>query len=109
VRAADVVLMTSISEALPMSILEAMAQARPVVTTGVGGVPDVVRGCGIVAPPGDAFELALGVSTLLGAPSLSARLGLRGYERVMRLFDQDACVEGYGGLLAELAERGAAA
>ena len=46
VRAADVVLMTSISEGLPMSILEAMGQARPVVSTGVGGVPEVVRGCG---------------------------------------------------------------
>ena len=48
VRDADVVLMTSISEGLPMSILEAMGQGRPVVSTGVGGVPDVVRGCGVV-------------------------------------------------------------
>ena len=39
VRDADVVLMTSISEGLPMSILEAMSEARPVVSTGVGGVP----------------------------------------------------------------------
>ena len=44
---ADVVLMTSISEGLPMSILEAMGEGRPVVSTGVGGVPDVVRGCGV--------------------------------------------------------------
>ena len=44
VRAADVVLMTSISEGLPMSVLEAMSQGRPVVSTGVGGVPDVVQG-----------------------------------------------------------------
>ena len=52
VRDADVVLMTSISEGLPMSILEAMGQGRPVVSTGVGGVPDVVKGCGVVTPPG---------------------------------------------------------
>ncbi len=52
VRDADVVLMTSISEGLPMSILEAMSEARPVVSTGVGGVPDVVTGCGVVTPPG---------------------------------------------------------
>ena len=52
VRDADVVLMTSISEGLPMSILEAMSQGRPVVSTGVGGVPDVVKGCGVVTAAG---------------------------------------------------------
>src|SRR5207342_3630538 len=57
VSAADVVLMTSISEGLPMSILEAMGQGRPVVSTGVGGVPDVVRGYGLVTRPGDAHGL----------------------------------------------------
>ena len=59
VRDADVVLMTSISEGLPMSILEAMGQGRPVVSTGVGGVPDVVKGCGVVTPPGDVHGLAM--------------------------------------------------
>ena len=46
VRDADVMLMTSISEGLPMSVLEAMSQGRPIVSTCVGGVPDVVKGCG---------------------------------------------------------------
>ena len=78
IRSADVVLMTSISEGLPMSILEAMSEGRPVVTTGVGGVPDVVKGCGIVTPPGDIFALSLGVTTLLRNPDLAWRLGRRG-------------------------------
>ena len=72
VRDADVVLMTSISEGLPMSILEAMGQGRPVVSTGVGGVPDVVRGCGMVTPPGDVHGLAMAVATLLREPELAA-------------------------------------
>ena len=72
VRDADVVLMTSISEGLPMSILEAMGQGRPVVSTGVGGVPDVVRGCGVVTPPGDVHGLAMAVATLLREPELAA-------------------------------------
>ena len=109
VRDADIVLMTSISEGLPLAILEAMAQARPIVATGVGGVPDVVRGCGIVAPPGDVHALAQGVSTLLRAPALAAQLGQRGYARVCRLFDQRACVEAYRQLLGELADQTVAA
>lgn len=102
VRAADVMLMTSISEGLPMSILEAMAQARPVVATAVGGVPEVLRGCGIVQPPGDVHALATGVVTLLRNPQLGARLGQRGFERVHRVYTRTACLGGYRDLLGEL-------
>ena len=82
VRAADVVLMTSISEGLPMSVLEAMSQGRPVVSTGVGGVPDVVKGCGVVTAPGDDHALATAVVMLLRNPDLAWRLGRRGHERL---------------------------
>ncbi|HXP99928.1 MAG TPA: GT4 family glycosyltransferase PelF [Solirubrobacteraceae bacterium] len=102
VRDADVMLMTSISEGLPMSILEAMAQARPVVATAVGGVPEVLRGCGIVQPPGDVHALATGVVTLLRNPQLARRLGQRGFERVHRVYTRTACVGGYRDLLGEL-------
>ena len=67
-----------------MSILEAMAQARPVVATAVGGVPEVLRGCGIVPPPGDVHAIATGVGTLLRNPELAAHLGRRGFARVHR-------------------------
>jgi polysaccharide biosynthesis protein PelF len=102
VRDADLVLMTSISEGLPMSILEAMAQARPVVATGVGGVPEVLRGCGIVSPPGDVHAIATAVATLLRDPQLAARLGQRGFERVHRSYSRTACLDGYRDLLGEL-------
>jgi glycosyltransferase involved in cell wall biosynthesis len=99
VRAADVVLMSSISEALPMAILEAMGAGRPVVSTGVGGVRDVVKGCGVVAPPGDAHALAMGVVTLLRRPALAVTLGRRGHRRLERIYSDDACVSGYRDLL----------
>jgi polysaccharide biosynthesis protein PelF len=102
VRDADVMLMTSISEGLPMSILEAMAQARPVVATAVGGVPEVLRGCGIVSPPGDVHAIATGVATLLRNPQLAARLGQRGFARVHRFYTRTACLDGYRDLLGEL-------
>jgi polysaccharide biosynthesis protein PelF len=102
-RAADVVLMTSISEGLPLSILEAMGQARPVVSTGVGGVPEVVRGCGSVCPPGDDHGLAMAVVVLLRNPDLAWRLGQRGHGRLGRMFNESACIEGYRELLHTVA------
>ncbi len=103
VRNADVVLMTSISEGLPMSILEAMSQGRPVISTGVGGVPDVVKGCGAVLAPGDDHGLAMAIVTLLRNPALAWRLGRLGHQRLARIFSGTACVDGYRDLLQTIA------
>ncbi len=105
VRDADVVLMSSISEALPLSILEAMGQGRPVVSTGVGGVSDVVKGCGVITAPGDAHALAMGVVTLLRRPEMAWSLGRRGHARLARIFDEAACLSGYRELLGSLGAR----
>jgi glycosyltransferase involved in cell wall biosynthesis len=102
-RAADVVLMTSISEGLPMSILEAMGQGRPVVASGVGGVPEVLRGCGAVCQPGDDHGLAMAVVMLLRNSDLAWRLGQRGHSRLGRIFNESACIDGYRELLMAVA------
>jgi glycosyltransferase involved in cell wall biosynthesis len=102
VRDADVVIMTSISEGLPMSILEAMGQGRPVVATGVGGVGDVVKGCGVVRPPGDVHGLATAVATLLRNPELARTLGVRGYRRLGRQFNETTCVDAYRRLIDDM-------
>jgi polysaccharide biosynthesis protein PelF len=98
----DLVLMTSISEAMPMTLLEAMAQGRPAVATSVGGVPRVLRGCGIVCSPGDVHALATAVVALLRNGELAASLGRRGYERLHRRYTLGRCAEGYGDLIDEL-------
>ena len=104
IRGADLVLMTSISEAMPMSLLEAMAQGRPIVATSVGGVPDVVRGCGIVAAPGDVHGLASAIVTLLRTPSLAAELGDRGFGRLKRRYTLELCVASYRELIGSMIE-----
>jgi glycosyltransferase involved in cell wall biosynthesis len=106
---ADLVLLTSISEGMPMSLLEAMALGRPVVATAVGGVPDVIRGCGVVAPAGDVHGLAAGVVTLLRNPGLAATAGRRGRQRVARRFTRSGCLDGYRTLIHELSSEAAAA
>ncbi len=102
IRGADLILMTSISEAMPMTLLEAMAQGRPAVSTAVGGVPAILRGCGLVVPPGDVHGLASAVVTLLRDPELAATLGRRGYERLHRRYTLERCATSYGTLIDEL-------
>jgi len=99
VRQADVVILTSISEGLPLSVLEALAQQRPVVATSVGGVLDAMKGAGLTAPPGDVDDLATGVATLLEQPELAERLGARGRARTRRLYDEQQCIDGYRAVL----------
>lgn len=86
-----------------MSILEAMGEGRPVVSTGVGGVPEVVCGCGAVASPGDDHGLAMALVVLLCNPDLAWQLGQRGHRRLRRIFNASACIEGYGDLLQLMA------
>lgn len=102
VRSGDIALLTSISEGMPLAVLEAMAQARPVVATAVGGVPEVVSGCGLLAPPGHDEKLATAICTLLDDPSLAQVLALRGRARVARRFRQDAQMGAYRERLDQL-------
>ncbi len=98
-RAADVALMTSISEGFPMAVLEALAVGRPVVATEVGGVRDALVGAGLTAPPRDVQGLAEATATLLSEHELAAELGARGHARVQRRFSQDAMLAAYRAVL----------
>lgn len=85
---ATIYALPSHGEGLPMSLLEAMAQGLPVVTTAVGGIPDLVshRRTGLVVPPGDVVGLAAALSALLGDPAQRATLGQAGRDHVARHF-----------------------
>jgi glycosyltransferase involved in cell wall biosynthesis len=65
--ASDLFVMPSLSEGLPLSLLEAMAAKRPVVVTDVGGMPQVIRNgvMGLVVPPADDESLALAIDSIL--------------------------------------------
>jgi glycosyltransferase involved in cell wall biosynthesis len=89
---ADVVALPSFAEGLPLTILEAMAQARPVVATAVGGSGEaVVDGeTGVLVPAGDVEALGAALRLLLGDADLRRRLGEAGRRRVQERFSTAA-------------------
>ena len=79
-RLFDVSVLCSLSEGFPNTIVEAMAAARPVVATEVGGVPDAVSDGvnGLLVPARDHVALAERLGRLLADPALRAEMGLSG-------------------------------
>lgn len=79
----DISVLTSVSEGMPNSVLEAMAAGRPVVATRVGAIPDAVidGATGFLFPAGDSAELGDRLSRLLRDPTLMRRFGQAAEQR----------------------------
>lgn len=93
--AMHVFVMPSLWEAGPLTLLEAMALGKPVVTTPVGVAPDVVTPDrnGLVAPVGDVNALAAAVDRLLRDDALAARIGAAARADARRSFSADLMVD----------------
>ena len=66
---------------VPAKIFDAMALARPVISTRVSMIPEILDGCGVVVPPGDVRALAAAIRRLLNDPAEAAALGRAGRAR----------------------------
>jgi len=100
----DVVALTSLNEGTPVALIEAMAAARPVVATDVGGVRDVVvhGETGFVVPSGSAEAVAAAIGRLIRDPVASAAMGERGRARALSRFGSDRLVSEMATLLNDL-------
>lgn len=91
----DVVMLTSISEAFPFVVLEAMACEKVVVSSDVGGTKEVLDGFGYVIKPKDYQEFADKVMYILKNPDIAREMGLDARERVLNGFTIEDMVDNY--------------
>jgi glycosyltransferase involved in cell wall biosynthesis len=90
-RQADIFVLASFAEGIPVSLMEAMAMEIPCVSTYVAGIPELIRSNidGMLVPPSDDRELASAIKRLMDDPDLRHRLGVAGRRRVMEKYNLD--------------------
>ena len=103
----DLFVLPSLVEGLPLSVLEAMAAAKPVVATRIGGTTEaVVDGeTGFLVPPGDAGALATAIRTLLADPLRARRTGEAARDRLRARFTARAMVDGVSAAYEEILDQ----
>lgn len=101
---ADVVCLSSWNEGTPVSLIEAQAAGKPVVSTRVGGVENVVdeNRTGFLAPTGDSDTFAAHLLRLVNDTALRREMGLRGKPHVMERYHYTRLVADMGALYNRL-------
>lgn len=96
----DVVALSSANEGSPVSLIESMASARPVVATRVGGVPDVVEHgtTGLLVPAENPRELASAMLALIRDPDRRTQMGWAARTRVQDAYDAERLLRDLGQL-----------
>ena len=112
-KAFDVFVMSSVTEGLGTSLLDAMACARPVVATSVGGIPEVVVDgeTGFLVPPRDPEALAAAIGRCWRTAACGEKMGAAGLARVQAAFSAEHMVRRHveglraGGAIGQLPAR----
>ncbi len=104
----DIFVLPSLSEGFGKVNLEAMAMGKPVISTNVGGIPEVVLDglTGILVPPGNSRDLAHAIMRLLSDSHLRESIEKEGRRRVERHFTLQAHVEKIEEIYGEILQRG---
>ncbi len=94
-READIVVQSSVSEAFPYALIEAMMSGAALVATEVGGSAEAVGAAGLLVPARDPEALGEAIALLARDPALRARLGEEARERALTLFHRSRSVGSY--------------
>ncbi len=86
---------------MPAKVFDAMAEAKPVIATACGDLPEVLDGCGVIVEPDDREALTEAMRRLLDDPEEAERLGLEAHSR----WEERYCREAIADDLDELVER----
>jgi glycosyltransferase involved in cell wall biosynthesis len=105
---ADLTVLPSFHEGLPVTPIESLASGKPVVATEVDGTPEVVIDgkTGLTVPPGDPQRLAEAICRLLGDPQLARRLAEQGRQWVLSNFSVERLVQRTEQFYLECSENG---
>jgi len=97
----------SLAECTPVSLLEAMACALPVVASNVGGIPEVVtdQAEGMLVPPQDVEALAQALARYVQWPALAGQHGRAGRARIVQQYSMAAMVDAYTALYGRLCQK----
>ncbi|MEU6546858.1 GT4 family glycosyltransferase PelF [Streptomyces sp. NPDC046859] len=101
--AGTVVMLSSISEGFPFTLIEAMSCGRATVSTDVGGVREAVGDTGLVVPPRDPAAMAAAALELLGDPGRRRAMGEAARLRVIEQFTLRQTIDTFRGIYHELA------
>ncbi|GAA5615610.1 DUF3492 domain-containing protein [Streptomyces platensis] len=97
-----VVVLSSVIEGFPRSLVEAMFCGRATVSTDTGAVCEVIGGTGLVVPPRNPRALAAACTALLADPDRRARLGAAARARALELFTVEQNIAAFRGIYLEL-------
>jgi len=89
--------LSSTTEGISLTLLEAMAAGLPVIATKVGGNPEIVmdKQTGLIVPPRDPISMAKAISHIIDNPYIWKQMGMKGKERVSNVFSVKTMVNEY--------------
>lgn len=100
-NAADLFILSSRTEGMPLALMEALSLGLPAIGTDLEGIRALIGdGGGVIVPVGDAAELSRALAALLMDPDAAAEMGRRGAEQIRREFSLDASLKKYAALMA---------